>query len=80
VIHRIPGDPFPLLARLIIMRADRMVAWVRRELRERLMAERADGVDEVLGTLWALAQNDAALRSEHARWAMRFELLATAVG
>ena len=64
----------------MIMRADRIMAWVRRELRERLMAERAEGVDEVLGTLWALAQDDAELRSEHARWAMRFELLATAVG
>jgi hypothetical protein len=55
-----------------------MVAAIRQELRERLMAERAEGVDDVLGRLWALAQDDADLRPEHARWAMRFEILSFA--
>ena len=59
------------------MRSDRCrVADIRRELRERLMAERAEGVDDVLGRLWALAEREPELRREHARWAMRFELLA----
>ena len=58
------------------MRSDRVRACLRRELRERLMSGQADGVDEVLRTLWALAGDDAELLSEHARWAMRFELLA----
>jgi hypothetical protein len=62
------------------MRLDRKVAAIRRELRERLMAERADGVDDVLGRLWALAEEDAELRPEHARWAMRFEILSFAAG
>jgi len=60
------------------MGCDRMVAKIRRELRERLMAESAEGVDDVLGRLLSLAQENAELLSEHARWAMRFELLAHA--
>jgi hypothetical protein len=58
------------------MGCDRPVADIRRELREKLMSERADGVDEVLRRLWALAERQPELRREHARWAMRFELLA----
>jgi len=80
VITRTKRDPFCLLARLIGMGLDRKVAAIRRELRERLMAERADGVDDILGRLWALAEEDAALRPEHARWAMRFEVLSVAAG
>jgi len=81
VIPRTQRDPFWPLARLIYMRLDRKVAAIRRELRERLMAETADGVEDVLGRLWVLAEKDADLRPEHARWAMRFDLLrATSVG
>jgi hypothetical protein len=76
VILRTAVDPFRGAARLICMRCDRRVADIRRELRERLMSQRADGVDAVLGRLWALAETQPELRREHARWAMRFELLA----
>jgi hypothetical protein len=71
-----PDDPFRPLARPSYMRGERIVTAIRRELRERLMSDRRDGVDELLRRLWALGRDDAELRVEHARWAMRFELLA----
>jgi len=73
---RTSNDPFYGLMRLICMRPDRLVTAIRRELRERLMTGRAEGVDDVLGRLWALCEREPELRPEHARWAMRFELLA----
>ncbi len=60
------------------MRSDRIIARIRQELRERLMAERCDGVGEVLARLRALAADDEELACEHARWALRFELLSHA--
>jgi hypothetical protein len=60
----------------------REVAKIRRELRERLMSERCEGVQEVLAALRLLAYGDdrgggiADLRSEYERWRLRFELLA----
>ncbi len=52
------------------------LARIRRELRERLMTGRCDGVGEILARLFALADGDDELLSEHMRWWLRFELLA----
>ena len=76
VILRTIVDPFRGLMRLICMRADRLVTAIRRELRERLMTGHAQGVDDVLWRLWTLGEREPELRREHARWAMRFELIA----
>ncbi len=54
------------------------LARIRRELRERLMTGRCDGVGETLARLRALADGDDELLCEHARWCRRFELLARA--
>jgi hypothetical protein len=54
------------------------ISSIRQELRERLMADRTDGVGETLARLWALADGDQELLGEHARWAVRFELLSHA--
>jgi hypothetical protein len=60
-------------------RDDREVAKIRQELRERLMSERHEGVNEILACLRRLAdkQDDGIsdLRSEYERWKLRFELL-----
>jgi hypothetical protein len=56
------------------------MAEIRRELRERLMAQRTDGVADVLACLRRFAdrQDDGVsdLRREYERWRLRFELLA----
>jgi hypothetical protein len=56
------------------------MAQIRRELRERLMAERTDGVADVLASLRRFAdrQDDGIsdLRREYERWRLRFHLLA----
>lgn len=54
------------------------IARIRQELRERLMQERVDGVWDLLASLQTLAQGRSELVSEHARWKLRFELLAIA--
>jgi len=48
---------------------------IRRELRERLMQERVEGVEDVLAVLRKMAEERSDLVNEHARWAFRFELL-----
>lgn len=55
----------------------RDIARIRSELRERLMAERVDGVWDILAALRRLAEGRSDLLGEHARWQLRFELLAT---
>ncbi len=51
------------------------LARIRQELRERLMAERYEGTEELLARLYAAAENDVALRCEYERWRLRFDLL-----
>ncbi len=51
------------------------IARIRKELRERLMQERTDGVWDILAMLQQLAEEQNELRTEHARWKLRFELL-----
>lgn len=60
------------------MTPERDIAQIRRELRERLMAERPEGSKGLLESLADLARSNAALRDEHTRWALRFELLSRA--
>jgi hypothetical protein len=60
------------------MRSSGAITRVRRELRERLMADRTDGVAEMLARLATLAEDDDDLLGEVARWTWRFELLAHA--
>ena len=52
------------------------VARIRQELRERLMAERHEGVWETLAVLDRLTEVERELRGEYERWKLRFELLA----
>ncbi len=55
---------------------DRELARIRSELRLRLMSRRDDGTSEILRRLELAAARHPAkaaeLRSEHARWRMRF--------
>ncbi len=51
------------------------LARIRHELRERLMAQRYDGAQELLERLQTVAHNDAELRCEYERWRLRFDLL-----
>lgn len=51
------------------------LARIRHELRERLMAEKYDGVDELLERLHIAGRNDTELRCEYERWRLRFDLL-----
>lgn len=51
-------------------------ARIRQELRERLMAERTDGVWETLRAFGQLAEQHPELKAEVERWRFRFELLA----
>jgi hypothetical protein len=55
----------------------REVSKIRQELRERLMAEKLDGVSEILACLQRLAEKDvrADLKNEVERWRVRFELM-----
>jgi len=56
----------------------REVSRIRQELRDRLMAERHEGVGDVLAVLRRLAERDIQatdLRKEYERWALRFYLL-----
>jgi hypothetical protein len=53
------------------------LARIRQELRERLMQGNVDGVWEVLAELSRMTDGQADLQTEHARWQLRFELLAT---
>jgi hypothetical protein len=57
-------------------REARELARIRQELRERLMAQRHQGTQDVLARLRIAAEDDADLRSEYERWRLRFELLA----
>jgi hypothetical protein len=50
-------------------------ARIRQELRERLMAERVEGVWEILGRFAGLAERHPELGAEVDRWWIRFELL-----
>jgi len=56
------------------------MARIRHELRERLMSERVDGVNEVLASLRRYADREddgiSDLRREYERWRLRFQLLA----
>ena len=60
----------------------RELARIRHELRDRLLNQRCDGADEVLGRLSDIADHYAAtspeLRGEYERWRTRFALLAPA--
>jgi hypothetical protein len=51
-------------------------ARIRRALRERLMAERTDGVWLILGAFGVLAELQPELAPEVDRWRSRFEMLA----
>jgi hypothetical protein len=55
----------------------REVSRIRQELRERLMAEKLDGVSDILACLAALAEKDVRvdLKNEVERWRLRFELM-----
>jgi len=55
------------------------LARIRSELRDRLMARRIHGAWDLLARLRMAAGGDADLRSEYARWRLRFELLAGGV-
>ena len=55
----------------------RVVARIRQELRERLMAEDHEGAWEALAVLDHLAEAERELRGEVERWRMRFQLLAS---
>jgi hypothetical protein len=63
-------------------REQREMARLRKELRDRLMNERTDGVADVLACLRRFAdrQDDGVsdLRREYDRWRLRFELIARA--
>jgi hypothetical protein len=63
-------------------REAREIARIRHELRERLMAQRADGTGDVLARFRHVAEDGAVsspeLRSEYERWRLRFELLGPA--
>jgi hypothetical protein len=54
----------------------RELARIRHELRERLMQGNVEGVWDLLAALRRLAHGEADLVTEHARWQLRFELLA----
>ena len=63
-------------------REARELARIRQELRERLMACRHEGADNILARLRAVADDHASaapeLRGEYERWRLRFDLLAAA--
>ncbi len=63
-------------------REARELARIRQELRERLMACRHEGADNILARLREVADDHAAiapeLRGEYERWRLRFDLLAAA--
>jgi hypothetical protein len=58
---------------------EREVARIRQELRERLMSQKSEGVQEILACLRRFADRETGgindLRSEYERWKLRFELL-----
>lgn len=51
------------------------LAWIRSELRERLMSMRHEGSEPLLARMLCAADGDADLRSEYERWRLRFDLL-----
>ncbi len=55
----------------------REVSRIRQELRERLMAEKLEGVGDTLACLQRLAEKDVRvdLKNEVERWRVRFELM-----
>ena len=63
-------------------REARELARIRQELRERLMACRHEGAENVLARLREVADDHAAiapeLRGEYERWRLRFDLLVAA--
>ncbi len=52
------------------------VARIRQELRERLMAENADGVWDLLAAFARIAEAHPELEAEVTRWRVRFEMIA----
>lgn len=58
------------------VREAKELAGLRQSLRDRLIAQDADGATGVLVRLREVASEDTELRAEYERWAFRFELLA----
>jgi hypothetical protein len=60
-------------------REARELARIRHELRERLMAQRIDGTEEILARFRTVAEADATaspeLRSEYERWRLRLDVM-----
>ena len=52
------------------------LAFIRTELRQRLMSMRHEGSEPLLARMLSAAEGDADLRSEYERWRLRFDLLA----
>ena len=60
-------------------REARELARIRHELRERLMAQRIDGTEEILARFRSVAEAEAdgcpELKSEYERWRLRLDLI-----
>lgn len=58
------------------VREAKELAGIRQALRDRLIAQDADGAELALSRLREVASGDDELSAEYERWAFRFELLA----